>query len=78
MAVFIPYMIIVSIPVIIVCEFAILIFYSSGYSMDLPLMFMFATASIPAISYSLHDWLWASQDKHSWVVLYNFLRDMML
>jgi O-antigen/teichoic acid export membrane protein len=59
----IPYMIAAGIPIIFACEFVILKIYGSKYSMNFLLMFMFAAASILAISYSLYDWLLASQGK---------------
>ncbi|MGD0571533.1 MAG: oligosaccharide flippase family protein [Sedimentisphaerales bacterium] len=59
----IPYMIVVGVPVVFVCEFVILKIYGSKYSMNFPLMFMFAATSILAVSYSLYDWLVASQGK---------------
>jgi O-antigen/teichoic acid export membrane protein len=56
-------MIVVGVPVVFVCEFVILKIYGSKYSMNFPLMFMFAATSILAVSYSLYDWLVASQGK---------------
>jgi O-antigen/teichoic acid export membrane protein len=57
----IPYMIIAGTPIVFACEFVILKVYGSKYPMNYLLMLIFAVASILAISYSLYDWLLASQ-----------------
>ena len=59
----IPYIIVVGIPVVFICEFVIFKIYGSKYSMNFLLMLIFAATSILAVSYSLYDWLLASQGK---------------
>lgn len=57
----IPYVITGGILVIFVCEFLVLKLYGSEYSMNIPLMLMFALASDLIIWYGLYDWTFCSE-----------------
>lgn len=58
---FIPYLIVLGIPIIFVLELIILEFYGGEYPMDFSLMLLFAATSVLIVWFGLYDWTFCSQ-----------------
>ena len=58
---FIPYLIILGLPFILICEFIILNLYGEGYPIYFPMMLIFAITSILVTWYGIYAWIFNSQ-----------------